>query len=225
MRVPHPKPLSPGERGHPLPRWLEIPLTLLGLAATFPVLLVAAAAIKLTSPGPILFRQERIGRGGEPFQLLKLRSMVQRVDQDTDSRVTAWGDVRITGVGRILRKTKIDELPGLWNVVRGEMALVGPRPEVPRYVDLADARWQTVLAARPGLTDPVTLSLRNEEELLARLSGNGDREMFYRERLVPFKLAGYQAYLKRRTPWRDAQVLFATVLGVLLPRRHPPPEV
>ncbi len=210
-------------RPRPLPRWIEVPLALLGLLATSPFLLIAALAIKLTSPGPVLFRQDRMGRGGEPFRLLKLRSMVQR--PEGGSQVTARGDARITGVGRILRATKVDELPGLWNVVRGEMALVGPRPEVSEYVDLADSRWRAVLAVRPGLTDPVTLALRNEEALLAGRPGNEDRETFYRERLVPYKLAGYQAYLERRTPWRDVQVLCATAFGVLLPRRHPPPEL
>ena len=204
----------------PLPRWIEAPLALLGLLAASPVLLLAAWAIKLSSPGPVFFRQERMGQGGRPFTLLKLRSM--RQDGQAGPQVTARGDSRVTGVGRVLRKLKIDELPGLWNVVRGEMALVGPRPEVPRYVDLADPRWQAVLSARPGMTDPVTLSLRNEEELLAPVE---DREAFYRERLLPYKLAGYQEYLARRTPWRDVQVLLATTLGVLWPGRHPPPKL
>jgi lipopolysaccharide/colanic/teichoic acid biosynthesis glycosyltransferase len=156
--------------------------------------------------------------------MIKLRSMRQSVAGERGSQVTARGDTRITAVGRVIRKLKLDELPELWNVVRGEMALVGPRPEVPAHVELEDPRWQAVLAARPGLTDPVTLTLRNEEELLAGLSAD-EREIFYRTRLIPYKLAGYQEYLERRTPWQDLKVLWATALGVLLPRRHPPPEL
>lgn len=202
-----------------LPRWVEAPAAALGLLLASPVLLLAAALIKLSSRGPVLFRQERIGRGGRPFTLLKLRSMLLAGE---GPRVTAAGDRRITAVGRLLRKTKLDELPELWNVLRGEMALVGPRPEVPDYVDPEDPLWQPVLTARPGLTDPTTLRLRNEEELLA---AQHDPAAFYRQVLLPFKLRGYARYLEERGPWSDLVVLVRTAGRVIFPRRAPLPTL
>jgi lipopolysaccharide/colanic/teichoic acid biosynthesis glycosyltransferase len=129
--------------------------------------------------------------------------------------LTASGDARLTSVGRFLRKLKLDELPQLWNVLRGDMSLVGPRPEVPYFVDINDSRWQEILAVRPGLTDPVTLVLKNEEELLAR--GPGDHETFYRTTLQPLKLQGYISYLRRRTLWGDVRILLHTVVAVAMP--------
>ena len=151
-----------------------------------------------------------MGRGGRPFRLVKLRSM--RVARE-GPRVTARGDDRVTPVGRVLRRTKLDELPELWNVLRGDMSFVGPRPEVPEYVDLTDPAWAEVLQARPGLTDPVTLALRDEEDLMESVAG--DRERYYRETLQPRKLAGYRSYLQRRT-WRsDVGVIWSTVVALL----------
>jgi lipopolysaccharide/colanic/teichoic acid biosynthesis glycosyltransferase len=200
-----------------LPRAIDIALALAGLAVSSPIFLAAAALVAATSPGPVLFRQQRVGLGGRPFTLLKLRTMrVAPAIADT-SLLTASGDARITPVGRWLRRFKLDEIPQLWNVIRGDMALVGPRPEVPRYVDAADPLWQSVLSARPGLTDPVTLRLRDEEALLAEAE---DAEAFYRERLLPWKLRGYRDYLLRRTWATDLAVLGATVLTVLR-LRHP----
>jgi lipopolysaccharide/colanic/teichoic acid biosynthesis glycosyltransferase len=118
-----------------------------------------------------------------------------------------------------LRSTKIDELPQLWNVLRGEMSFVGPRPEVPDYADLQDALWQRVLRARPGLTDPVTLRLIDEESLLS--SVGGDRERYYRETLLPIKLRGYAEYLALRSPGSDVRVLLETALAVVGLRRRP----
>lgn len=186
----------------------------LALLACLPILLMLAFLILLTSPGPVLFRQERVGQGGRRFILLKLRTMVA----DAGSRgahVTARTDPRITSVGRFLRRFKLDEVPQLWNVVRGELSWVGPRPEVPCYVESENPRWQEVLRVRPGLTDPVTLALRDEEALLA--AAPGDPEHFYRDRLLPYKLEGYCSYLRRRTPASDLGVLLRTLLAVLSP--------
>jgi lipopolysaccharide/colanic/teichoic acid biosynthesis glycosyltransferase len=118
---------------------------------------------------------------------------------------------------------KLDELPSLWNVVKGEMSLVGPRPEVPRYVDLNNSLWRMVLKARPGITDPVTLRLRNEEALLAEIQG--DREHFYLEALGPFKLRYYLEYLQVRSWWTDILVLWKTAIAVLAPHRAPLPTM
>jgi lipopolysaccharide/colanic/teichoic acid biosynthesis glycosyltransferase len=203
-----------------LPRGVEAVLAAVGLLITAPVLLVAAAAVTLTSPGPALFRQERIGRGGRPFTLLKLRTM--RVGQGGPT-LTAAGDPRVTRLGRLLRRTKLDEVPALWNVVKGDLALVGPRPEVPRYVDTADPLWAAVLSVRPGITDPVTLRLRNEETLLASI--DGDREGFYNDVLRVYKLRGYIEHLRARSAWSDVRVLIQTLAGVVRPGRVPAPTV
>lgn len=137
--------------------------------------------------------------------------------------VTSKGDARVTLVGRVLRKFKLDELPELWNVVRGEMSLVGPRPEATEYVDTQDPLWQRVLEARPGLTDPVTVRLRNEEELLGR--AGEDHESFYLTVLQPYKLAGYIEYLNKRT-WRsDLRVLLDTGRSIVFPSAASPPSI
>jgi lipopolysaccharide/colanic/teichoic acid biosynthesis glycosyltransferase len=202
-----------------LPRAVEAAFAVLGLAVASPILLVAAGLIAATSPGPVLFRQQRVGLGGRPFTLLKLRTM--KVVPE-GSQLTAAGDARITPLGRGLRRLKLDELPQLWNVVRNDMSLVGPRPEVPRYVD-GSPLWQQVLAVRPGLTDPVSLRLHDEEKLLASVAAGGDDpEHFYRERLLPWKLRGYLDYLQIRSWATDLGVLAATTLAVL--RRPVPPS-
>lgn len=202
-----------------IPRVVEALLAVGGLVVSSPCLFLGAVLICATSPGPILFRQKRMGRYGKPFELIKFRSM--RVDND-GAQVTAKGDARITPVGRLLRKSKLDELPELWNVVRGELSLVGPRPEVPRYVNLDDPLWQKVLEFRPGITDPVTLKLRNEEELLAQ---QRDPETFYAGTLQPYKLRGYVSYLECRTVWSDVRILLDTLMAVVVSSRTPPPSI
>ena len=210
------------EAGRGLPRAADAALACLGLAVSSPILLAAAGLVAATSPGPVLFKQQRVGLNGRPFTLLKLRTM--RVAPE-GSQLTASGDARITPVGRWLRRFKLDEIPQLWNVARGDMSLVGPRPEVPRYVDESPL-WRQVLSVRPGLTDPVTLRLRDEEALLASVAAGGDdTESFYRERLLPWKLRGYRDYLERRSWVTDLGVLGATVLAVMRLRRPVPPTV
>ncbi len=193
-------------------RWLEVVLSALGITLSLPLLVLSSVAIALTSPGPVIFRQKRVGRNGQLFVLYKLRTM--RVGH-YGPQVTASGDGRVTWVGRILRRTKVDELPELWNVLKGDMSLVGPRPEVPRYVDLEDDRWKFVLKSRPGITDPVTLSLRDEERLLAEVKDN--YEFFYVSRLQAFKLQGYINYLHNRSWWTDLKILCRTLLVVIWP--------
>jgi lipopolysaccharide/colanic/teichoic acid biosynthesis glycosyltransferase len=199
-----------------LPRWVEAPVALAALVVVAPLLAVLGVLIRATSQGPAFFRQPRVGREGRHFMLFKLRTM--RVRQ-SGPQVTSGDDERTTYVGRLLRRSKLDELPELWNVVKGDMSLVGPRPEVPRYVNLTDSRWSLVLQSRPGLTDPVTLALRNEESLLARVTG--DREAFYLHTLQPYKLDGYLAYAKRRTARSDLAVLARTVVVIAFPSKAP----
>lgn len=178
-----------------------------------PVLCACALGVALSSRGGVFFRQTRVGRDGRPFLLYKFRTM--RVSNQ-GPQITAGDDQRITGLGKFLRKTKLDELPEFWNILRGDMAIAGPRPEVPRYVDLNDARWRKVLEARPGLTDPVTIMLRNEQVLLASIAG--DRERYYVEVLLPWKLEGYMKYLIQRTYWTDLRILLMTALAIVLPQ-------
>jgi len=150
-----------------------------------------------------------MGRSRVPFTLVKFRTMR---NGPGGPGVTAGDDRRITSVGRVLRRTKLDELPELWNVLQGEMSLVGPRPESPRYIVAAEPRWNRVLSVRPGLTDPTTLTLLDEEALLAAVAG--DREEFYVEELLPKKLDGYLDYLDRRT-WRtDLRVIGQTLTNL-----------
>jgi lipopolysaccharide/colanic/teichoic acid biosynthesis glycosyltransferase len=178
-----------------------------------PVLLLAGLAVWIEDGRPVIFRQNRVGRNGIGFQALKLRSM--RL-VGVGSMVTAEGDSRITRTGRILRKYKLDELPQLWNVVRGDMSLVGPRPEVPRFVDLSNSMWQEVLSVRPGITDATTLIFRNEESLL---KGQADPERYYREHLLPEKLRLQVGEVRNSSFWSDMRVLGMTVYYSFLPSR------
>jgi lipopolysaccharide/colanic/teichoic acid biosynthesis glycosyltransferase len=202
-----------------LQRPVEVVLSIFGLVFTAPVLVLTAVLIKLDSPGPILFRQTRMGCNGREFTLFKFRSM--RVSE-TGSLVTAAGDNRISKVGKWIRRTKIDELPELWNIVRGEMSIVGPRPEVPQLVDLTNPLWNEILEARPGLTDPVTLQLRNEEELLAQAS---DREDFYKNILQPYKLRGYVHFVRNRTWKKDIETIFGTIKAIVFPKSVRQPTI
>lgn len=203
-----------------LPRAVEIPLALGGLVLAAPVVALAASAIVMTSGLPVFFRQARVGRGGKPFTLVKLRTMR---GSKGGPQITARGDSRVTPVGRLLRRAKLDELPELWNVLKGDMSFVGPRPEVAQYVRPDDPLWNEVLRARPGLTDPVTLRLRDEELLLAGVEG--DRERYYRETLQPLKLEGYRDYLRKRSWQSDLRVMLETLLIILRPARSDPADL
>jgi lipopolysaccharide/colanic/teichoic acid biosynthesis glycosyltransferase len=196
-----------------LPRSLEMVIAGVMLAVLAPLLAVLALLIRCSSAGPVLYRQERIGRGGRPFTLLKFRTM--KVGSDRSGQLTLGADdPRTTAVGRLLRRHKLDELPQLLNVVRGEMSLVGPRPEVPEYVDPTLPIHAEVLRHRPGLTDPASITFRAESELLAR---EEDAERYYLEVLLPAKLELSVAYLRHRSTTGDLRILARTA-GALLGR-------
>lgn len=195
-----------------LPRPLEVIVAGGALLVLSPLLAAIALAVALSSRGGALFRQTRVGRGGALFTLYKFRTM----RQGDGPRVTAGGDPRVTALGRLLRRTKLDELPELWNVLAGDLSFVGLRPEVPEYVDLEDELWRRALAVRPGLTSPVTLRLRDEEALLAEVETD-DRPRFYVEVLVPYKLRGTLEYLERRTAWSDLAVIARTLAAIVRP--------
>jgi len=181
-----------------------------GLIALAPVLGAIAAAVRLDSDGPILYRATRAGRGGRTFTMYKFRTMLARpVDQG--ARITHHGDDRITRVGRLLRRTRLDELPQLWHVLVGDMSLVGPRPEDPHYVALYSARQRRVLDARPGVTSLASLRFRDEQALLV----GPDWERTYVERVMPAKLEIDLAYVERQSLGLDLRILAATALLLL----------
>lgn len=197
-----------------MPRWIEVVLAGLGLLTLLPLLVVVAVAVKLSSPGPVLFRQERVGREGKLFKILKFRTMA--VDAESlGGKLTVGGrDPRITALGRLLRKFKIDELPQLWNVLVGDMRFVGPRPEVPEYVKLWDeVQRVALLASAPGITDPASIVYRDECERLARAE---DPEREYVEHILPRKLRMNARYLQKRTAASDVGVIAKTVRRAVL---------
>lgn len=208
-----------------MPRSVEWAMALLGIVVLLPFLAAIAIVIRVTSPGPALHRALRVG-AREPFTLLKFRTMDLGASA-AGPGVTAAGDPRVTRIGRVLRRTKLDELPQLWNVVRGEMSLVGPRPEDPRYVDPTDALHREVFRARPGITGPTALAYRDEEAILAaaaldlaRADGRdratgADVERAYRERILPAKLAMDAEYLRTRSARGDIAILGRTFGHVL----------
>ncbi len=180
------------------------------LIVSAPLLVLLAVAVRLDSAGPVIFRQVRIGRGGRPFRIHKFRTMATGAPGPL---VTGTDDRRITRLGRLLRATKLDELPQLFDVLVGDMSLVGPRPEVPEYV----RHWpapdrRTILSVRPGITDPATVELRRESDLLA---GRGDPERYYLEVLLPAKVAAYVDYVTHRSFAGDLRILVATVRRVV----------
>ncbi len=193
-------------------RLFDVAGAALALALLSPLLLLLALVVRLDSPGPALYRQERIGRHGRPFRIHKFRTMV---DGAGGLPIAVGADPRITRAGRWLRRTRLDELPQFIDVLMGDMSLVGPRPEVPRYVALyPPALRERALAVRPGITDPASLDFLDESDRLARAA---DPEREYVEVILPRKLQAAADYADRATLWTDLQVL-ARTLRVLLGR-------
>jgi lipopolysaccharide/colanic/teichoic acid biosynthesis glycosyltransferase len=192
-------------------RACDVILAVIGLVVCWPLFVVVAALIKLDSRGPILFKQERIGKGFRPFFIYKFRTMVEDAPQRGGS-LTVSRDPRITRVGRILRQTKIDELPQLINVLRGDMSFVGPRPEVRRYVDLFVKNYETILTVRPGITDLASLKYRDESAILAR-SDNPEEE--YVRRILPDKLRLAKEYVQRCSLGMDMLLILKTLLTLI----------
>jgi FlaA1/EpsC-like NDP-sugar epimerase/lipopolysaccharide/colanic/teichoic acid biosynthesis glycosyltransferase len=190
-----------------LRRVIDIGVALVGLVVLSPVLLLLALLVKLTSKGPALHRARRVGKDGKEFYLLKFRTMVVGADK-MGPGITIDADPRITPLGRWLRSHRLDELPQLWNVLNGNMSLVGPRPEDPRYVALYTPEQREVLSAKPGITGPTQITFRNEPE---RLHHAADPEAIYLQEIMPAKLATDLEYVRRRTVWSDLGVLFGTL--------------
>lgn len=191
-------------RAH-LIRVFDIAAAIFGLVVLSPVLAIIAIAVWLESPGPIIYAGTRVGRFGRVFRLYKFRTMVEGADK-VGPLITTACDKRITRLGRTLRRTKLDEFPSLWNVLRGEMSIVGPRPENERSVTLYTPQQQFIFTFRPGITSPATVKYRHEEELLAR---GGNLEEVYHQ-IMQDKLAIDIDYFTNRTVWRDFVVLGRT---------------
>ena len=190
-------------------RLFDFIVSLLGLIVLSPVFAVTWLLIKASSGGPVIFRAKRIGRGGRSIHVLKFRSMCVNAEH-SGPRLTTADDPRVTWVGRILRRYKIDEFPQLLNVLKGEMSFVGPRPEDPKYVKHYSAEERQLLSLRPGITSPASLRFVNEESLLT----GADWEAAYLERILPAKLALELEYVKKRSFWTDVVILFQTVSRV-----------
>lgn len=197
-----------------LKRTMDFALAGLLLVVSIPFLVFAAILIKLDSPGPMIFRQTRMGRGFRRFQLLKLRTMAEGAGPS----ITLGADPRITHAGKWLRRFKLDELPQLWNVLCGDMSLVGPRPVIPELTVEFNRDYCRLLAVRPGLTDPATLKYRYEEQILALVS---DPLEYFKTVVTPDKLRISQEYLRRAGVRSDLCVLAQTVVALLAPRWQP----
>jgi lipopolysaccharide/colanic/teichoic acid biosynthesis glycosyltransferase len=202
---------SPDRRHRPadaVKRLFDLAAAGAGLVVLSPVLLAAAVLVKLDSRGPVLFTQWRVGRELRPFLIYKLRTM--RAAQAGGPELTRHGDSRITRVGKLLRRTKLDELPQLFNVLKGDMSLVGPRPEVPRYVQLFHDDYREILQVRPGITDLASIRFRNESELLA---GTSDPEGLYVTQILPEKIALAKEYQRHWSLRSDIRLIVRTIFG------------
>jgi lipopolysaccharide/colanic/teichoic acid biosynthesis glycosyltransferase len=194
-------------------RLFDIVAAALGLLALGPVFMVVALGIKLDSPGPVLFKQKRVGRNFRSFRIYKFRTMTV---ESGGSELTVGADPRITRSGRFLRRTKIDELPQLFNILVGDMTFVGPRPEVPSYVELFRRDYEELLKVRPGLTDLASLKYRDESAILA---GTENPEAEYIGHLLPDKIRLSKEYIRRSSFSYDLTLIFETLRQILAPRR------
>lgn len=188
-------------------RAFDILVSFIALVVLLPLLLLLALGVALSSPGGAFFRQTRVGKEGHTFQLLKFRSM--RPGSEAQGQITVGGrDPRITGIGQFLRKTKLDELPQLWNVLIGDMSIVGPRPEVPKYVALYTPEQRRVLSVRPGITGMASIAYINENEVLGR---SADPERTYIEEVMPAKLTLDLQYVNKAGVLTDLGIIGRTI--------------
>lgn len=188
-------------------RAFDIAASSSGLLAFGPLMVGVSALIKLTSDGPVLFRQERMGRGFRSFKIMKFRTMISDAEKQ-GPQITAGRDPRITPIGHVLRKSKLDELPQLINVLRGDMSFVGPRPEIPKYVEMFRKDYEELLKVRPGITDLASLKYRHESELLGR---SENPEQTYTQQILPDKIELAKEYIERSSLLFDLSVIFRTL--------------
>lgn len=195
-----------------LKRLFDLVFTIPGVIVLSPVLLVLALWVHFDSNGPIFFRQERVGRNGVNFRIFKFRTMV--VDAEKQGKqITVGADKRVTRSGEVLRKYKLDELPQLFNVILGDMSLVGPRPEVPRYIaEYTEEERQEVLSVRPGITDNASIEFRSENEILGQAQ---DPEWAYIHEVLPIKIRYYREYVQNHSLWGDFVIILRTFTAIL----------
>jgi len=193
-------------------RFFDILFSFIGLLMLLPLFTVVPILIKLDGTGPIFFKQERVGRNFKRFAIYKFRTMVEDAPKK-GLLITSSGDKRVTNVGKILRRLKIDELPQLINVLKGDMSLVGPRPEVEKYVELYKKDYSEILKVRPGITDTSSIAYSNEEDVLRKWA---DPELYYMNVVLPEKIRLSQEYLKQHSCCQDMKLIFKTLFRVFL---------
>lgn len=193
-----------------LKRLFDIVASFCGIVILFPLIVIVSILIKLTSKGPVLFKQVRVTKNGRLFKIYKFRTM--RENSEGNKQITVGNDSRITGVGHILRKTKLDELPQLFNVLKGEMSLVGPRPEVPKYVELYTEEQREILKVSAGITDYASIYFSNESELLGEAE---NPEEFYIKKIMPYKIELNKKYIKEIGVVTDIKLIILTILKIL----------
>ncbi len=204
-------------------RVFDLVVSFVILAVLSPLLLLLALAIKLDSKGPVFYRQVRVGRYNQDFKIFKFRTMVQNADR-VGPPLTVGDDPRVTRVGHLIRKLRLDEFSQLLNVLGGSMSLVGPRPEVRKYVDVYTPEYMATLLIRPGITATSSIAFKDEDRLL---NSGGNPEEIYVEQILPPKMVLNLAYLKKISVWNDIKIMFQTVAAVFLPQGRPeekPPE-
>lgn len=186
--------------------------SLIGIIITIPILILVSIMVKLTSKGPIIFKQERVGKNKKIFYIYKFRTMTDYDDKASDRQVTVINDQRITRIGRILRKYKIDELPQLYNVLKGDMSFVGPRPEVKKYVKFYEEEYDEILKIKPGITDLASIEYIDENTIISKYS---DPEKIYIEEVLPKKLMLNKRYIEEMSIKNDILIILKTIKKII----------
>lgn len=192
-------------------RCFDIAASFFGILFLLIPFAAVAVAVKCSSRGPVFFRQVRVGKNGREFRIYKFRTMVADAEKK-GMQITVGGDSRVTGIGRVLRKTKVDELPQLFNVFAGQMSFVGPRPEVPHYVDMYSDYQKNVLRIKPGITELASIVYRDENDVLAK---SEDPERTYIEEIMPEKIKLNMQYMQKMNVFYDIYLIFRTFVAVL----------
>lgn len=199
----------------PLKRLFDLIASLFGLVILCPIFVVLAVLVRRDSEGPILYRQTRIGRGMKPFQAIKFRTMTMSDGAGQNDGVTHAGkQSRITKTGAVMRKYRLDELPQLWNVLVGEMSLVGPRPQTPRYVDVYPETYKKILSIRPGITGLASIKFHEREERMIAAAGD-NADTVYIEKVLPLKFKYNLFYVRNYGLWFDIKIIWWTILGMI----------
>ena len=191
-------------------RLVDIFVSIMGIIVFLPIWIIIALLIKITSPGPILFTQDRPGYHKKIFKVYKFRTMYPGSEKMVKGKEVMKDDSRVTGFGKFLRRSKLDEIPQLWNVLKGDMSLVGPRPDVPGYVDCLTGEERDVLKLKPGITGPASLKYRNEEILLTKVE---NPQKYNDEVVFPDKIRINLYYYRNYSFWKDLQMIVCTILG------------